>query len=66
MGGRCGDGSVVSTVESFDGSVWSADTNMSTPRRNFGLAALDSKLYAIGGEDASFTTIADVEVSERS
>ena len=57
---------MVSTVESFDGSAWMAETNMSTPRRNFGLAALDSTLYAIGGEDASFSTIADVEVSERS
>ena len=44
---------MVNTVWSYDPvtRLWSVESPMSTPRKNFGLVATNGKLYAIGGED---------------
>lgn len=59
VGGRSNRG-VVSTVEKFNGT-WLTCTSMLTPRRNFGAATVGGTLYAIGGEDDHFTTLAASE-----
>lgn len=44
---------MVGTVWSFDPvtRAWYKEKEMSTPRKNFGLAVMNGKLLAIGGQD---------------
>lgn len=44
---------VVGTVWSFDpiSRAWFKETDMLTPRKNFGLSSVKGKLLAIGGQD---------------
>ena len=58
------DGTIhLSSVACFDPSTaqWSEMAAMSTARRWHAVAAVDSKLYAVGGRDATFTTLSSVE-----
>ena len=42
-------GSILATVERFDGSTWTPVVSMATPRMYFGFAALPPYLFATGG-----------------
>ncbi|MBC2581761.1 S8 family serine peptidase [Clostridium sp. DJ247] len=46
----------------FSTGFWSGFGYMQTPRYTFGSAAVNGKLYAIGGRDSSFSLLNDVEV----
>lgn len=48
-----GKTAVVGTVWSFDPITrsWFKETEMLTPRKNFGLAVINGKLVAVGGQD---------------
>ncbi|KAK6637755.1 hypothetical protein RUM44_008177 [Polyplax serrata] len=54
---------VVGTVWSFDPvtRAWYKEKEMSTPRKNFGLAVMNGKLLAIGGQDKDGRILSSVE-----
>lgn len=53
----------VATLEAFDPSrnIWVSRAPMSTARANFGLVALDDRIYAVGGAAADGSPLATVE-----
>ena len=52
---------IVSYVEVFDGTSWSAGPDLTTARYSLGLASLNGLLYAVGG-DTGLTPLSSVEV----
>ncbi|GLH00302.1 Ring canal kelch protein, partial [Gryllus bimaculatus] len=58
-----GKSDVVRTVWSYDPVTcnWLRETEMLTPRKNFGLVVSGGKLYAIGGQDKKGRVLSSVE-----
>jgi len=52
------------TVEVYDPATnrWSRKADMPTPRYALAVAAVNGKIYAIGGQGAHFTPLATVEI----
>jgi len=63
VGGRNHNG-ILDVLEILDHQrgTWSTGPSMKEARRNMGVASLDRKLFVMGGEDKTFTTLKSVEI----
>lgn len=53
----------LNTVEMFDGGVWKSLPEMTSPRRDIGVVAIGSVVYAVGGRRGNGTSIESLDIT---